>query len=97
MCYRYWVYILSSERTRILYIGVTNNLIRRIYEHKNHLFEGFSKKYNINRLVYSEEYSSIYDAICREKRLKAWKRDWKIKLIESQNPDWKDLYESLLR
>ena len=86
----YYVYILSN-RQKTLYVGVTNNLVRRIYEHKNKLVEGFTKKYNLNKLIYFETYSEIKDAIKREKQLKNWHRDWKIKLIESINPNWDDL------
>ena len=93
---KYYVYILSSKRNGTLYIGVTNNLIRRIYEHKNKLVEGFTKKYNVDKLVYFEEYITIEDAIKREKYLKGKKRQYKIELIESKNRLWKDLYEDLL-
>ena len=92
----YFIYILASKRNGTLYIGVTNDLIRRIYEHKNDLIEGFTKKYNVHRLVYYEQTDSIETAILREKRLKKWKREWKINLIESMNPNWDDLYEKLL-
>jgi putative endonuclease len=78
-----------------LYIGVTNNLRRRVYEHKNGLIEGFTKKYNVNRLVYYEQTENIEGAIQREKRLKKWNRQWKIELIEQINPDWKDLFYDL--
>ena len=79
-----------------MYIGVTSNLARRVYEHKNDLLEGFTKRYQVHRLVYCEEYQSIEEAITREKRLKKWKRQWKITLIEQQNPEWKDLYETMI-
>ena len=79
-----------------MYIGITGNLIKRIWEHKNKVINGFSKKYNTDKLVYVENYTDPESAILREKRLKKWKRDWKIKLIESNNPEWKDLYDSLL-
>ena len=88
----YFVYILASKRNGTLYIGVTNNLIKRIYEHKQKQVEGFTKKYNINKLIYFEEYNSPEEAIAREKRLKKWNRSWKLKLIEGKNPNWKDLY-----
>ena len=88
----YFVYILASKRNGTLYIGITNNLIKRIYEHKQKQVEGFTKKYNINKLVYFEEYNSPKEAIAREKRLKKWNRSWKLKLIEGKNPNWKDLY-----
>ena len=86
----YYVYILSNTH-KTLYIGVTNNLVRRMYEHKHKLIDGFSKKYNLNKLVYFEQCNSIKDAIKREKQLKNWHRGWKINLIESINPEWKDL------
>ena len=90
----YWVYILSNKNG-VLYIGVTSDLSRRIYEHKQKLIDGFSKKYNITQLVYAEEFYDINEAIHREKCIKRWKRSWKINLIKSQNPDWNDLYESI--
>lgn len=90
-----YVYIIASKRGGTLYIGVTSDLKRRIYEHKNKLVEGFSKRYDISLLVYFEIYDDIRLAILREKRLKAWKRDWKIKLIEERNPEWNDLYNEL--
>jgi putative endonuclease len=88
----YYVYILASKKNGTLYLGVTNDLVRRVYEHKNNLVEGFSKKYEIHRLVYFEVCEDIRAAIQREKNIKKWKRQWKIKLIEKNNPDWKDLY-----
>ena len=87
----YYVYILTSKRNGTLYIGVTNDLNRRIYEHKNGLVEGFTKKYNTKILVYYESTNSIESAITREKQLKKWNREWKLKLIEENNPMWKDL------
>jgi len=90
---RYFVYILASQRNGTLYIGVTNDITRRVYEHKNNLVEGFTKKYNVQLLVYFEEFHNIDEAIIREKRLKKWKRAWKLKLIESSNPEWNDLYK----
>lgn len=92
-----YVYILASQRNGTLYIGVTNNIIRRIFEHKNGLIEGFSKKYKINRLVYYETYNEIQTAIVREKELKGWLRKRKIELIEQQNPNWIDLYKELVK
>jgi putative endonuclease len=89
----YFVYILASEKDGKLYIGMTNNLVRRVYEHKTNLSEGFTKKYNVHSLVYFEAFEDPYNAIVREKRLKRWNRSWKIKLIEKENPEWKDLYE----
>ena len=90
----YYVYILASKKNGTLYIGVTNDLIKRIYEHKNKLTEGFTCKYQVNRLVYYETTSEITVALRREKQLKNWKRDWKIELIEKNNPQWKDLSET---
>ena len=92
----YYVYILASKKNGTLYIGVTNNLIRRVYEHKFELFEGFTKKYHIKILVYFEQYRDIADAIIREKRLKKWRREWKIALIEQNNPLWNNLYDNLV-
>jgi putative endonuclease len=92
---RYFVYILASERNGTLYIGITNNLLKRVYEHKNNLVEGFTKKYNVHDLVYYEAYNYVHDAIAREKNIKKWKRQWKIELIEKSNPKWEDLYYSL--
>ncbi len=89
---QYYVYILASKKNGTLYIGVTNNLLKRVYEHKNNLIEGFTKKYSVHNLVYYEVYSNIYDAIAREKRMKKWKRKWKIELIEKSNPQWMDLF-----
>ncbi len=92
----YYVYILASKRNGTLYIGVTNDLTKRIYEHKNGLVEGFTKKYSVNNLVYYEKTEDINSAIQREKRLKKWNRAWKIELIEKFNHDWKDLYYELI-
>ena len=92
----YYVYILSNVNDKILYIGVTNNLKRRIYEHKNHLIEGFTSKYNVNKLVYFEQTNDVKSAIAREKQLKGWIRQKKNKLIDSLNKDRIDLYDSLL-
>ena len=86
----YYVYIMSG-RTRVLYIGVTNNLERRVYEHKNKLLAGFTSKYTLDRLVYFEEAGDILGAIEREKELKSWRRAKKLALIESANPNWRDL------
>lgn len=96
MLHTYYVYILASKRNGTLYIGVTNNLIRRIYEHKNDMTEGFTKRYRIHRLIYYEELNNVNDAITREKRMKKWKRSWKIELIKSVNYEWRDLYGELL-
>ena len=86
----YYVYIMAN-RTRMLYTGVTNNLERRVYEHKNRITTGFTSKYNLNRLVYYESYFQVRDAIAREKQIKGWLRTKKIALIQSLNPEWKDL------
>jgi len=93
---QYYVYILASKRNGTLYIGITNDLIRRVYEHKNGLIEGFTKKHGVHRLVYFEETSDIESAIQREKRLKKWNRKWKLELIEKENPNWDDLYDELV-
>ena len=91
----YYVYIIASRRDGAIYIGVTNNLVRRVYEHRIKAVPGFTSKYNITQLVWFEIYDDPVSAITREKELKKWKRSWKIKLIEAENPDWKDLYESI--
>ncbi|HEX8416407.1 MAG TPA: GIY-YIG nuclease family protein [Methylobacterium sp.] len=90
-----YVYILASSRHGTLYVGVTNNLARRVYEHKIKQNPGFTTTYKVERLVWYENYDRIYDAITREKMIKKWRRDWKIRLIEDFNPDWTDLYETL--
>lgn len=89
----YCVYILSSKRNGTLYIGVTDNLIRRVYEHKNNFVDGFTKTYGIHRLVYYEVHNNPESAIIREKQIKKWNRKWKLRLIEESNPDWFDLYD----
>lgn len=92
----HYVYILASKRNGTLYIGVTTDLIKRTAQHKEKQIEGYTKKYNVDRLVYFETYDDYWDAANREKRMKKWNRDWKIELIEKDNPEWKDLYASLL-
>ncbi len=92
----YYVYILASKKNGTLYIGVTNNLVRRIHEHKYELVQGFTKKYGVKNLVYFESTPDINSGIEREKQMKKWNREWKIKLIEKENPDWKDLYPDIL-
>ena len=87
----YYVYILTTKNNKMLYIGVTNDLQRRLYEHKNKMLDGFSKKYNINKLVYYEEFHDINEAIAREKQLKGWKRFKKNALVETDNPSWAEL------
>ena len=91
--HQYYIYILASQKNGTLYIGVTNDLERRVLEHKQKVNEGFSSRYNINRLVYFESFQYINDAILREKRLKKWNRQWKINLIEEENKEWNDLSE----
>ena len=93
----YYVYILASKMRGTLYIGVTNNLIRRVFEHKNDLVEGFTKEYRVHQLVYFEQTGSIESAITREKQLKKWRREWKIELIEQFNSGWKDLYLDIVK
>jgi putative endonuclease len=93
---RYFVYILASKRNGTLYIGVTNDRTRRTYEHKEGAGSGFTKRYEVQRLVYAEEYSDIGQAIQRESNLKHWPRRWKIELIEKLNPEWTDLYETIV-
>ena len=93
---RYYIYIMASRRNGTLYIGVTSDLVKRVYEHRNDLTEGFTKKYGIHTLVYYETTDNVEGAIIRERRLKKWKRSWKIELIEKENPEWKDLYSNLL-
>jgi putative endonuclease len=92
---RYFVYILATGRNGTPYVGVTNDLLRRIYEHRNGLVSGFTEKYDVHHLVYYETYDSIHEAIAREKRLKRWRRAWKIELIEKHNEDWHDLWPTL--
>ena len=91
--HQYYVYIITNKKGGVLYIGMTNDLQRRIIEHKGKLVKGFSSKYNLDMLIYFEEFQNVNEAILREKRLKKWNRDWKINLIESQNKDWLDLSE----
>ena len=88
----YYVYILASKKNGTLYLGVTNDIARRIYEHKNNLVDGFTKKYSVHCLVYFEVCEDVRVAIQREKNIKKWRRRWKIELIEKNNPDWRDLY-----
>jgi putative endonuclease len=90
-CLGGWVYILTNLKCGVLYIGVTNDLERRLWEHRSDAIAGFTKRYNCHRLVMSERYERIDEAIAREKQLKAWRRAWKIELIEQTNPDWNDL------
>jgi putative endonuclease len=89
------VYILANKRNGTLYVGVTSDLGKRIWEHKNNSGEGFKKKYNLHKLVWYEPQETMESAIMREKRLKDWKRAWKLELIETENPDWLDLYDKI--
>jgi putative endonuclease len=91
----YYVYILASRKDGAIYVGITNDIVRRIYEHRIKAVRGFTSKYNITRLVWFEIYDDAISAISREKELKKWKRAWKVQLIEAQNPQWEDLYESI--
>lgn len=95
--HQYYVYILASKRNGTLYIGVTNDLVKRVWQHKNKLADGFTKKYKVDKLVYYEITPDIESAITREKQMKKWNRAWKIRLIQEKNPDWKDLYKDLTR
>jgi putative endonuclease len=90
------VYILASARNGTLYVGVTSDLIKRIWQHKNEFVDGFTKQYKTHLLVWFEQHEEMTSAIAREKALKKWRRDWKLKLIEAMNPDWRDLYADLL-
>jgi len=90
------VYILASKRNGTLYAGVTSNLQKRVWEHKNDIVKGFTRKYQVHLLVWYELHETMESAILREKRIKGWNREWKVKLIENSNPDWKDLYYSIV-
>ncbi len=91
----YFVYILASKRNGTLYVGVTNDLVRRVSEHKGKLVPGFTRQYRVDKLVYFEQYASILEARARERTLKRWLRIWKLELIETMNPDWRDLTDEL--
>ena len=91
----YYVYIMASRKNGTLYIGVTNDLLRRVWQHKNDVHDGFTQKYGVHRLVWYESTTDVHSAIQREKQLKKWRRQWKINLIEKKNPNWDDLYEEL--
>jgi len=93
---QYYVYILARKRNGTLYVGVTSDLVKRAYEHKSDLVDGFTKKYGVHNLVYYETVDSIDSAIAREKQLKKWNRAWKVRLVEKVNPGWRDLYPDLL-
>ncbi|APF17265.1 GIY-YIG nuclease family protein [Caldithrix abyssi] len=89
----YFVYIMTNWNNKVMYVGITNNLMRRVYEHKNKLIDGFTKKYNINKLVYYETFQDVRAAIEREKEIKKWRREKKNKLVNTENPEWRDLSE----
>ena len=90
------VYILASRRNGTLYIGVTSDLVQRVWQHRNNVVDGFTKRYGVHMLVWFELHEDMVSAITREKRLKKWNRAWKLRLIEEMNPEWKDLYESII-
>ena len=92
---QYYVYILASAKYGTLYVGITSDLIGRVYQHKEKLVDGFTKKYRVHQLVYYEIHGDVHEAILREKQIKKWNRDWKINLIERENPHWCDLYVGL--
>ena len=91
-----YVYLLTNKQHTVLYVGVTENVVKRVWQHKEKFVEGFTKRYNISKLVYYEEYSTLLEAIAREKQIKNWKREWKIDLIKTMNPEFRDLYYKLL-
>ena len=93
---KYYVYILANKKDGVLYTGVTSDLIKRVYEHKNHLVKGFTDKYNVDKLVYFDEANEVEAAISREKQIKKWNQQWKIDLIEKMNSSWRDLYFDLI-
>jgi putative endonuclease len=93
---KYWIYIATNQRNTVLYTGITNNIARRIYEHKNKITKGFTSKYNIDKLIYIEEYSDPEEAIAREKQIKAGSQKNKIQLIEKLNPQWRNLSDGLI-
>ena len=92
---RFFVYILTNKKYGTLYVGVTSGLIQRTWQHRNHAFEGFTDTYNLDKLVYYEIHETAGPAIRREKRLKSWRRQWKLELVDNFNPEWNDLYESI--
>jgi len=93
---QYYVYILAGKRNGTLYVGVTKDLVKRCYEHKHDLVEGFTKKYQVHTLVYYETHDNAIEAIAREKQIKKWNRSWKIRLVEEMNPDWRELYDEII-
>ncbi len=92
----YYIYMMANKPDGVIYIGVTGDLIKHVYEHKNHLVKGFTQQYNVDLCVWFEQAEDIRSAIAREKQLKNWKRQWKIALIVANNPDWKDLYSEII-
>ncbi len=92
---QFYVYILASKRNGTLYIGVTSDIVQRVFQHKNNMIEGFTKKYSVKILVYYEVHENVDSAITREKQLKKWRREWKLRLIEEKNPHWNDLYNEI--
>jgi putative endonuclease len=93
---QFYVYILASKRNGTLYTGVTSDLIQRVWQHKHHMVEGFTKKYGVKKLVYYEVHDNAESAITREKQIKKWRRKWKLRLIEEKNPNWIDLYDEIV-
>ncbi|MDO9528924.1 MAG: GIY-YIG nuclease family protein [Syntrophales bacterium] len=93
---QYYIYILASRKNGTLYVGVTSDLLKRIYAHKQNLIDGFTKKHNVHTLVYYEVYNDIREAILREKQTKKWNRRWKLRLIEEMNSEWRDLYYEII-
>jgi putative endonuclease len=96
MAKQFYVYILASKRNGTLYTGVTSNLIQRVWQHKHDVIQGFTRKYNVKTLVYYEIHENAESALTREKKIKRWRRSWKLGLIENNNPEWRDLYDDLL-
>ena len=93
----YYAYMLASQVYGTLYVGVTNDLIRRIWEHRNDLVDGFTRQYGVHRLGWYEVHEGPYEAITREKQIKKWNRDWKVNLVQRMNPEWKDLYDNIIQ
>lgn len=93
----YHIYLLASKPKGVLYVGSTSELVQRVWQHKQGLVDGFTKKYNVNKLVYFEHSISAYEMVTRERQIKKWKREWKLNLIEKKNPAWKDLYEDIIK
>ena len=91
-----YVYILANEPYGTLYVGVTSDLVKRIWEHRNGFVEGFTERYDVKRLVWYEQHASMLEAIAREKRIKRWHRNWKVNLIQAMNPNWDDLYDKII-